>query len=61
MYIIAAVIGVLLFISLVMISVAWFFGARFDIAINELMKGNFQKPDGPAVETLVQKYGRGEL
>ena len=44
-----------------MIGVAWAFGARFDIAINELMKGNFQKPSGEAVESLVGKYDHGEL
>ena len=60
-YILAAVIGVLVFISLTMIGVAWLFGARFDIAISELMKGNFQKPESTAAETVVQKYDRGEL
>lgn len=60
-YILAAVMGVLILISLTMIGIAWLFGARFDVAINELIKGNLQKPSGPAVETLVEKYDRGEL
>ena len=60
-YILAAVMGVLIFISFLMIGFAWLFGARFDVAFNELMKGNLQKPSGKAAETLVQKYDRGEL
>lgn len=55
-YILAAVIGVIIFTSFLMIGIAWFLGARFDVAINELMKGNFQKPSGNAAETLVKKY-----
>lgn len=62
MYILAAVIGVLFFISCLMLGLAWLFGARFDVALNELMKGNFKKPTGGAAETLVEKYdNRGEL
>ncbi len=60
-YIIAAVLGVLVFISFLMIGLAWLFGARFDVAINELMKGNFRKPSSNAAETLVEKYDHGEL
>lgn len=61
MYILAAIIGVVLFISLLMIGVAWLFGARFDVALDQIFKGNLQKPDGPAAATLAQKYDRGEL
>lgn len=60
-YILGAVMGVLIFITLLMLGVAWLFGARFDIALNELMKGNFRKPSGKAAETLVEKYDHGEL
>ncbi|KAF7176138.1 hypothetical protein CNMCM7691_001614 [Aspergillus felis] len=40
-----ALMGVIvLFVSIVMIGFAWYFGARFDLAWQELRKGNFRPP-----------------
>ncbi|KAK9545194.1 bifunctional farnesyl-diphosphate farnesyltransferase/squalene synthase, variant 2 [Aspergillus fumigatus] len=40
-----ALMGVIVvFVSIVMIGFAWYFGARFDLAWQELRKGNFRPP-----------------
>ena len=43
------------------IGIAYLFGARFDVAINELRKGKMGRPDTTAAQSLIQKYDRGEL
>ena len=42
--------------------VAWLAGVRFDIAWNELRKGNFKTPDQPAQRIeKVKAFERNEL
>ncbi|KAG5202035.1 putative Farnesyl-diphosphate farnesyltransferase [Trichophyton interdigitale] len=53
MYIMLTIFGVLLFVTITMFFVAWLFGARFDLAIEEFKKGKLMP--GPA-----QTHG-GEL
>ncbi|GFG20761.1 probable squalene synthase [Aspergillus udagawae] len=44
-YFMMALMGVIVvFVSIVMIGFAWYFGARFDLAWQELRKGNFRPP-----------------
>ncbi|PLN85626.1 farnesyl-diphosphate farnesyltransferase [Aspergillus taichungensis] len=45
LYFMMCLMGVIvLVISSIMFGVAWYFGARFDLAFKELLNGNFQKP-----------------
>ena len=41
--------------------VAYLFGARFDIAIKELMKGRISRPDPRTAEEIIRKYDHGDL
>ena len=44
------------------IGLAWFFGARFDLAFKSIKEGNFKSPQNTPVEQIVSKYeGRDEL
>lgn len=36
-------------------------GARFDVALHELKKGNFRPASGLNTEELIRKYDHGEL
>jgi len=58
-----AIFATLAIITVAMIGAAWFFGARFDLAIAELRNGNFFPPkQSGAVESIASKYeGHGEL
>ncbi|PQE32608.1 putative squalene synthetase protein [Rutstroemia sp. NJR-2017a WRK4] len=65
-YLLIAVLGTLLVVSALMIGAAYLAGARFDVAFNELRKGNFvPKHDKAVLENpaLGQDYnhGHGEL
>jgi len=64
MYLLLAVFATLLVVSSVMIGVAWFAGARFDIALQELRRGVFfpkTKSGSPVAQEIVQQYNHGEL
>ncbi|KAL9130669.1 MAG: hypothetical protein Q9217_001196 [Psora testacea] len=56
-YILAAIMGTVLLISLIMVFVAWMVGARFDLAFQELRKGNPYKQKPQAAKST----GHGEL
>ncbi|KAI9832615.1 MAG: bifunctional farnesyl-diphosphate farnesyltransferase/squalene synthase [Phylliscum demangeonii] len=56
-----SMILVLLFISAVMLGVAYMAGARFDIALSQIMKGKLMPPGPPEAEELRQKYKHSEL
>ncbi|KAL9107913.1 MAG: hypothetical protein Q9227_007235 [Pyrenula ochraceoflavens] len=54
-----AVFGTLTVISAIMIGVAFWLGARFDVAVDELKKGNFIPKN--SAEEVAQKVAHGEL
>jgi len=61
-YLILAVIGTLLFISALMIGAAYLAGARFDVAVSELTKGNIlPNKNSQAAQSIAQQYDHGEL
>ncbi|KAI9640371.1 bifunctional farnesyl-diphosphate farnesyltransferase/squalene synthase [Ciborinia camelliae] len=63
-YLMFAVLGTLLLISGLMIGAAWLAGARFDVAISELKKGNFvPKHDqvSPEMQNIAHGYDHAEL
>ena len=53
--------GFLFVLSCIMIGVAWAFGARFDIAIDELRKGKLSRPQPGAAQVIKDTYDHGEL
>ncbi|KAL9039229.1 MAG: hypothetical protein Q9214_004964 [Letrouitia sp. 1 TL-2023] len=61
MYMMVAVMGTLFTLSCLMIGVAWLFGARFDVAIDQLKNGQWRHPDPSSAESLVNQYDHGEL
>ncbi|KAK4963901.1 bifunctional farnesyl-diphosphate farnesyltransferase/squalene synthase [Elasticomyces elasticus] len=62
-YVALTVFATLFFISACMIGTAWFFGARFDIAYEQVKQGVFGRPgDETAAQELLKNYdGHGEL
>jgi len=63
-YLILAVFGTLVTLTLIMFGAAWLLGARFDIAIDQLRQGFFRLPGpGEATEETVRKFDskHGEL
>ncbi|KAL9618204.1 MAG: hypothetical protein Q9160_007038 [Pyrenula sp. 1 TL-2023] len=60
-YLMLAVFTTLSVLSLLMVGVAYFMGARFDVAYHELKKGNFKPPAGSGMDDLIHKYDHGEL
>ncbi|KAL8686487.1 MAG: hypothetical protein Q9218_007071 [Villophora microphyllina] len=60
-YMLMVVMGTMFVLSCIMIGIAWLFGARFDVAINELTQGRFSRGDSDTARKLVNKYDRGEL
>ncbi|KAI9785568.1 MAG: bifunctional farnesyl-diphosphate farnesyltransferase/squalene synthase [Peltula sp. TS41687] len=61
LYMIGSMLMVLMFISMVMIIVAYFAGARFDIMASEIMKGRLSRPNQAEAEALRRKYDHEEL
>ncbi|KAL8903223.1 MAG: hypothetical protein Q9171_007475 [Xanthocarpia ochracea] len=58
-YMFIFVMGIILVLSTIMIGVAWFAGARFDLAAKQLKEGKFRSD---TVQKVVNdKYDRGEL
>ncbi|OAX81307.1 farnesyl-diphosphate farnesyltransferase [Emergomyces africanus] len=50
MYIMFALFGILAFLTVIMISAAWFLGARFDLAFDQLKQGYFRPSPSPLSE-----------
>ncbi|KAL6716691.1 bifunctional farnesyl-diphosphate farnesyltransferase/squalene synthase [Lecanora helva] len=57
-YLLLAVFGTLIILSATMVSIAIYFGARFDVAVDELKKGNF-KADPARAKEAIENYDRG--
>ncbi|MCJ1292413.1 bifunctional farnesyl-diphosphate farnesyltransferase/squalene synthase [Xylographa carneopallida] len=60
-YIFVAVFGSLLFLTGIMIWIAYIFGARFDVAIAELMKGKLGRGSPVEAKEAIRRYDHGEL
>ncbi|KAL8669011.1 MAG: hypothetical protein Q9224_007760, partial [Gallowayella concinna] len=60
-YMLIAVMGTLFLLSCIMIGIAYFLGARFDVAAKQLKEGNFKPPSGNTAKSIADKYDRGEL
>lgn len=60
-YLIMAVLGTLFVVSLLMIGAAYLAGARFDLAIGELLKGNFFPKTARGPEGVATIPAHGEL
>ncbi|KAI4271634.1 MAG: hypothetical protein LQ337_005879 [Flavoplaca oasis] len=60
-YMLIFVMGVLLIMSLLMIGVAWYVGARFDLVFTEVSEGNWRSLGKDHARKMAQKYDRGEL
>ncbi|KAI9797057.1 MAG: bifunctional farnesyl-diphosphate farnesyltransferase/squalene synthase [Piccolia ochrophora] len=60
-YTFGAVLLLLIFLTVVMLGVAYLAGARFDIAISELRQGKFSRPGSKEADTIRQGYDRREL
>ncbi|KAI9743611.1 MAG: bifunctional farnesyl-diphosphate farnesyltransferase/squalene synthase [Claussenomyces sp. TS43310] len=61
MYLMIAVVGTLVVMSTIMIGTAYLAGARFDIAFEELRKGNIFPAWGDKAQAIVQAHEHGEL
>ncbi|KAI9656412.1 MAG: bifunctional farnesyl-diphosphate farnesyltransferase/squalene synthase [Alyxoria varia] len=55
------VLGIMLFVCILMLITAWWFGARFDLAFQSLLSGKFTKPTPQEAQAMVHKKDRGEL
>ncbi|KAB8298867.1 hypothetical protein EYC80_001027 [Monilinia laxa] len=63
-YLLLAVLGTLFIISALMIGAAWLAGARFDVALSELKKGNFvpsHEQASPETQNIAPGYDHSEL
>jgi len=43
------------------IGAAWLFGARVDVALNQLKQGKISRPDPTEVQKIISRYDHGEL
>ncbi|KAF2840508.1 farnesyl-diphosphate farnesyltransferase [Patellaria atrata CBS 101060] len=57
----AAVFGILFFISLFMIFIAYLAGARFDVIYNQLRSGNLARPSAGEAQPILNNYEHQEL
>ncbi|KAI4271347.1 MAG: hypothetical protein L6R38_006888 [Xanthoria sp. 2 TBL-2021] len=60
-YMLMFVMGALFILSVIMLGIAWFVGARFDLAITELKDGNWRSLGKDHAQKMAAKYDRGEL
>ncbi|KAI9785220.1 MAG: bifunctional farnesyl-diphosphate farnesyltransferase/squalene synthase [Candelina submexicana] len=60
-YLMLACFGTVVFISTIMIGVAWLLGARFDVAIHQLKQGSARIPVPEKAAQAVSRYDHGEL
>ncbi|KAI9715247.1 MAG: Delta(24)-sterol C-methyltransferase [Candelaria pacifica] len=61
MYLMIACFGTVIFISTIMIGVAWLLGARFDVAFDQVKQGSARIPAPDKAAEAVSRYDHGEL
>lgn len=61
LYTIGFMVLLLSVITAIMLTIAWFGGARFDIALSQLRQGKFSRPDPAEARKLREAYDRNEL